>query len=400
MTTANLAPEEWTRISRVLNDDSMQLSDLLGPGQSLDRPQFCPLNGSRITEGYMVQGLGICSESGALLALIRRLAGAVNVQEEPPVLPFKVFTELTREDHPTYLLASHVLAFCGDDIYVVKNRGGVPEYSSGTPRRPDRILAVLPDGSSKKLELRRESEPPQSVVTSVDMGAIELRVLASRDEATFTGLTVGEGVAPLTVDEVRSLPEVSESYTSSGQGPHFASEKKNKVVIVRKGGPKIDIRSLPPGTVVHYETEPRPEIDRTPIGPGFDMSQITALDLNLIRRHDDPLVGPAIMQPFSGEVRIEKRAFDLSTLPDEHREVFEGYRAETIILRNAGDVARYERTNGDPGLMAALEAEDRTDFGDAFVDEEHDGTNLRRDGVSAKLSIPARCAGAPAPRKN
>jgi hypothetical protein len=148
----------------------------------------------------------------------------------------------------------------------------------------------------------------------------------------------------------------------------------------------INLMSLPPGTIVQFKgTDQGKDLNYYRDNPGLKPGDVPALDRELIRRDDDPIVGPAITRKFTGEISIERPDFDRSKLSSTENDLFADYKPGTTTLRfsRPEDVAAYEAAEGDPDIMAALqEAVDEEFPEETRLDKEklreqaHDQANL------------------------
>jgi hypothetical protein len=196
-------------------------------------------------------------------------------------------------------------------------------------------------------------------------------------------LVVGDNVQPLTVGA--DAPPLTSGEPITYETIATPEQKEEPHTIRVMPGDKLDIWSLPSGTVLKFGAGvERPEIDRTPVGPGFDINSVPEEDRALIRYEGDPEVGPAVVRKWAGEAR-----FDFPV--DE--EAGETGPPRTIVIRNAGDVRCYEAAHGDPEIMEAIEAEEREEFGDEVVDQalEDERNTVQRQGRIASISLPGKC---------
>lgn len=207
--------------------------------------------------------------------------------------------------------------------------------------------------------------------------------------------TCEAGTTPQTIAAQILYPHVPFVFTKLAE--ENAPDKPQEILME---GQHVDVMNLPAGTILRFKPKAPSEIDRTPVGPDFDINSVPLLDRDLVRRAGDPYVGQATMRPYNGTIRVVARPeFNINTLPEHERPYFTDEHGEyvpsTIVLENVEDVREYERQHSDAGIMEAIEAEERDEFGDRLVDEainqEQNNATLRRQGKTASIALPDKC---------
>lgn len=163
-------------------------------------------------------------------------------------------------------------------------------------------------------------------------------------------------------------------------------------VVIAKGA-KVDIRSLPQGTVVRFAAVDGPvQLKEDPRVRPADGSPVCAEDAALVRTQwdiDHGIVAPpAVARKWAGAHIVDRPEVDLSRLPESDREVFEGYRPGQYIFENASDVYRYEREVGGAEIAEAVEASfratDEEEYGKVITDadvQREKGRTRGEDGI-------------------
>ncbi len=364
---------------------------------------------------------------------------------------FNAVVELkTSEIQPTYN-ATHIVALCGNDLFVIKSRGVHPlDASMYTPTRPDRVIGIFNDGTTREMELREEPYKPVRDVATVDAEGEdphsarasqmfpefddpattperrrELRTLAKKYDLSLMGsgslpsaviLDAEGGIASVVslglVDDLSAkethlpqgdgLPYAVASQEAVEAAVKVASDAKPASVVMHKDS-KINPLDLPPGTTITFEgINPMPHIDRAPVGADFDISSVPLFDRDLVRRESDIHVGPATMTPWRGKTASQQPDFDASTLDETVRPYFEGYQPNRMMFEKASDVKRYEASYADAEVREAVEtlfeSSDIEEFGEALGAAGGDGEI--RITSTRSFSLPSKCLGEAAPKKD
>lgn len=343
MLKTTVTPDLFRALVSRMNDID-DLAYIVGPASKLHRSQQCPITRQFIDSGYFAEGVGYCSLDVAAVMLIRGLVEYANSLAEP-------FSTKAVEPAPAEVDPN--LNIAGD------------YYLEAEPK----TLIVEPG----------EAEPPVAVLTQAD--------------------------APVSIDKAASSEGVyaKPAFGFTQQPDAHGKREKQKTVTIGKNS-KINVMDLPSGTILRFEQDAPAEFDRTPVDKDFDMSQVPTMDRDLVRTQFDVAHGisttDVTMKPFTGEMTFERPEFDINTLPEEDRPIFEGYKGGTLKFSSASDVRRYEQSEGIPELMEALEADEREEFGDEAVDHAKAvADTIQRTGKTASIRLPAKCLGAETVRR-
>lgn len=240
-------------------------------------------------------------------------------------------------------------------------------------------LSSVPDAGEQTSAPAEAAPPDLTAPCEITLGNLAA-ICLTHDEVTFdedVPVCTAHRCAARECLEAGRIDEWAIGVALSKQSKELDQRMRGKKKeIFLKPGEKIDVRTLPRGTVVHYppRQEAKDPLDDVRSGKAAPASPFEAA---LVRRPGDPEVGPAIARKWAGFHEVVRPAFDPSTLPESERELFSDYRpgTERRTFDRPEDTFKYEAEVGggevevDGETIQASAADIRAAYDDEFPDE-------------------------------